>query len=336
MARHKPLVKLPVFWHTIRMNSFLRLLLSAPIDFAVGGQAVIEGVMMRSPHYYIVSVRDQEGKVQVKREKFQSLIERVPVLKWPLLRGVVQLVESMRIGYRALGYSNEVYLGEDEAAKKGRSKFMNVLIAALGVGSIIFSLALTLFMLKVLPLWVAGLAADHWAIVKENYLLFNAIDGLTKITIFLGYILSISLMKDIRRVFQYHGAEHKSIWTYENGLELTVANARKQTRFHPRCGTSFIFIVILMSIFVYTLVPPMEGFAAQLALRIAVIPLIAGVSYELLKLSAKFQKAKWVRVLMMPGLLLQRLTTKNPDDAQLEVALHSLKESLKLEEAFVA
>ncbi|MFA4815246.1 MAG: DUF1385 domain-containing protein [Candidatus Gracilibacteria bacterium] len=313
------------------MNILLRLLLSAPIDFAVGGQAVIEGVMMRSPHFTVVSVRDPDGKVQMKQEKFQSLTERYKILKLPLIRGVVHLIESMRLGWRSLSYSNEVFLGETEEEKKKRSKVMQFVVGAFGVLSILFSLGVTLFMLKVFPLWVAGQAAELWPVVKENYFLFNGIDGLTKITIFLAYIMGISLFKDIRRVFQYHGAEHKSIWTYENGLKLTVANARKQIRFHPRCGTSFIFIVILMSIFVYTVVPPAEGFAAQLGLRIAVIPLIAGISYELLKLSAKFQKSAVMKAFMCPGLLLQRLTTKNPDDAQLEVALNSLRESLKME-----
>lgn len=317
------------------MNAFLRLLLSAPIDFAVGGQAVIEGVMMRSPHYTIVSVRDPEGRIQMKQEAFQSITERVRFFRLPLIRGVVHLIESMRLGYRSLNYSNDVFLGEDEEKKANRSRAVQMFFGLLSVLSIFVSLGITLFMLKVLPLWIANKAAELWPLIEENYFLFNAIDGLTKITIFLTYISAISLMKDIRRVFQYHGAEHKSIWAYENGKELTVENARRQTRFHPRCGTSFIFIVILMSIFVYTLVPPAESFALQLGLRIAVIPLIAGVSYELLKFSAKHQKSRIVKSLVFPGLLLQRLTTKEPDDAQLEVALNSLRESLKQEEILV-
>lgn len=317
------------------MNTLLRLLLSAPIDFAVGGQAVIEGVMMRSPHYSIVSVRDPEGRIQMKLEAFQSITERVRIFRLPLIRGVVHLVESMRLGYRSLNYSNDVFLGETPEKKATQKRWVQILMGALSVFSVVISLGVTLFMLKVLPLWVANQAAELWPAVENNYFLFNAIDGLTKITIFLAYISSIALLKDIRRVFQYHGAEHKSIWTYEHGKELTVENARKQTRFHPRCGTSFIFIVILMSIFVYTLVPPADSFAVQLGIRIAVIPLIAGISYELLKFSAKHQKSRLVQALVAPGLFLQRLTTKEPDDAQLEVALNSLKESLKQEELLV-
>lgn len=312
------------------MNFLLRLFLSAPIDFAVGGQAVIEGVMMRSPNFYTVSVRSPEGKIEMKQEKFESLMKRFPLLKLPLIRGVVQLVESMTIGYRSLTYSNNVYLGEKEE-KKARSLAQRVLYGIFGAVYVLGTLAFTLFLLKFLPLWVAEKASELWPLVKNNYLLFNAIDGLTKITIFLSYLLAISLIKDIRRVFQYHGAEHKSIWAYEHGLDLSVKNARKQIRFHPRCGTSFIFIVILMSVFVYTLIPPSESFVLMLAQRIAVIPLIAGISYELLKFSARHQKNRLVKMLTAPGLFIQRITTKEPEDSQLEVALNSLKESLAVE-----
>ena len=318
------------------MKSFLRLLLSAPFDFAVGGQAVIEGVMMRSPNFYTVTVRNPEGKMEMKQEKFVSLVNKWKLLKLPLIRGMVHLVESMMIGYRSLNYSNVIFLGQAESEATGQSKkergfWMRMLFGFLGVLYVLGTLGFTIFLLKVLPLWVAEKASELWPQVAENYFLFNAIDGLTKIIVFLSYILAIFLVKDIRRVFQYHGAEHKSIWTYENGLALTVENARKQTRFHPRCGTSFIFIVILMSIFVYTLVPPADTFTIKLLERIAVIPLIAGTSYELLKLSARFQKNFFMRMFTMPGLMLQRLTTKDPEDSQLEVALHSLKESLAAE-----
>ncbi|OGJ46357.1 hypothetical protein A3J23_04115 [Candidatus Peregrinibacteria bacterium RIFCSPLOWO2_02_FULL_48_14] len=318
------------------MKSFLRLLLSAPIDFAVGGQAVIEGVMMRSPNFYTVSVRNPEGKIEMKQEKFSSLTARWRILKLPLIRGMVHLVESMMIGFRSLNYSNAVFLNEGKEVKKERGLLLRMIFGFLGILYVLGTLAFTIFLLKVLPLWVAEKASELWPRVAENYFLFNAIDGLTKIVIFLSYILLISLAKDIWRVFQYHGAEHKSIWTYENGLALTVENARKQTRFHPRCGTSFIFIVILMSVFVYTLVPPADSFTLKLLERIAVIPLIAGISYELLKLSARHQKNFLMRLFTLPGLFIQRLTTKDPDDAQLEVALYSLKKSLAAEDIHVA
>ncbi len=304
--------------------------MQAKIDFAVGGQAVLEGVMMRSPHHTIVSVRDPQGKIKVRQTPFKSWTERYPFLNVPLLRGLVHLFESMRMGYSALDYSNSVFTGADEEEAKG--KLSRILWGVFSVVYALFTLAVTLLLLKVLPLWVAEQAAALWPFVKAHYLVFNAIDGVVKISVFLLYISSIAFFKDIHRVFQYHGAEHKSIWTYEKGLALTVENARKQTRFHPRCGTSFIFIVILMSVFAYTLIPPAETFMGMLGQRLAVIPLVAGVSYEALKLSAKFQGKTWVQFLMAPGLFLQRLTTREPDDAQLEVALHSLKISLVAED----
>lgn len=302
--------------------------LEPQIDFAVGGQAVIEGVMMRSPNFYTVSVRNPEGEMKMKQEKFVSLTHRFRLLRLPFVRGIVQLVESTIIGYRSLSFSNAVFVGQEEELQKGWKKVVFTIFGGLYV---LFTLAVTLFMLKFLPLWVAEQAANAWPFVKAHFLLFNAIDGLTKITIFLIYIGTISLIRDIARVFQYHGAEHKSIWTYEKGLELTVENARKQTRFHPRCGTSFIFLVILTSVLVYTLVPPSDSFWTLLASRIAVIPLIAGASYEVLKLSARYQEHFVVKLLIAPGLFLQRLTTREPDDSQLEVALHSLKGSLAIE-----
>lgn len=302
------------------------------IDFAVGGQAVIEGVMMRSPNFYVVSVRDEKGAIHSQEKPFKSVMDRLKFLKLPLLRGVVHLVESMGIGFKALDFSNDIFLGEHEKEKKERNRLVNLLMGIFSVVYVVGTLAFTIFLLKLIPLWVAGKAAQLWPLVEQNYLLFNAIDGATKITIFISYILLISLLKDIRRVFQYHGAEHMSIWAYEQGLELTVENARKQTRFHPRCGTSFLFIVILMSIFVYTLVPPAEGFWGMLGQRLIVIPIIAGISYEFLKLSAKWQNSWLMRVFASPGLMIQRLTTRQPDDEQLEVALHSLKASLKAEQ----
>lgn len=305
------------------------------IDFAVGGQAVLEGVMMRSPNFYTVSVRNSNGEIKMKQEKFSGLSSRFKFFKLPLIRGMVQLVESMIIGFRALNFSNEIVMGEDDKENVPRKGFVgwlkNMAEAVFSVLYIVISIGFTLFMLKFLPLWIAEKASDFWPTVKENYLIFNSIDGLTKISIFIGYILLISLLADIRRVFQYHGAEHMSVWTYEKGLGLTVENAKKQSRFHPRCGTSFIFIVIFMSVMVYTLIPPAETFAGKLAERVAVLPLIAGISYEFLKFSAKLQNNPLIKLFILPGLLIQKLTTKVPDDKQLEVALNSLKESLSVE-----
>lgn len=306
-----------------------RAFLKPSIDFAVGGQAVMEGVMMRSPRYYVVAVRDPEGDIQTQQSAFSSWTARWRILNLPIVRGMVHLVESMMIGSRSLQYSNDIFMGEEV---KNQGRLSRLLWGLFSVISMLVAVTVMLFMMKVLPFWVATQCAKVWPSLESNYLLFNAVDGVVKITLFLSYLLVLALSKDIRRVFQYHGAEHKSIWTYEKGLPLTVEHARAQTRFHPRCGTSFIFIVILMSVVVYTLVPPAPTFALSLLERIAVIPLIAGLSYELLKLSARFQERTWVRLLVAPGLFIQRLTTREPDDAQLEVALHSLKSSLKAEE----
>ncbi|MBU0981547.1 DUF1385 domain-containing protein [Patescibacteria group bacterium] len=301
------------------------------IDFAIGGQAVIEGVMMRSPNFYTVTVRNEDGELKIKQEGFKSLTARIWGLKAPFFRGIVHLVESMVIGFRSLNFSSDVFIGTTEEEKEDRHPIMKVLIGIFGVLYMLGTLAFVIFLLKFLPLWVAEKAAEVWPLVENNYLLFNAIDGFTKITIFLSYVVAISFLKDIKRVFEYHGAEHKSIWAYEKGLVLTVENAKAQSRFHPRCGTSFIFIVILMSVVVYTFIPSPDEFWARLGTRILAIPIIAGMSYELLKLSAKWQKNFLVKMLIWPGLFIQKLTTREPDDSQLEVALHSLQESLKIE-----
>ncbi len=301
------------------------------IDFAIGGQAVLEGVMMRSPNFYTVSVRDSDGSIKVLQKHFSTRTKK-GFYKFPIVRGAVQLVESMIIGFRALDFSSDVFSGEEKIEHVGWKRYV---YGFFGIIYVIATLSLTLFMLKFVPLWLAQKASEIWPIIKNYYILFNAIDGLSKIAIFLTYILAISILKDIKRVFQYHGAEHKSVWTYEKGLELTVENARNQTRFHPRCGTSFIFIVIIMSVLVYTFLPKSESFALNFFERIAALPLIAGVSYEFLKFSAKYEKNFIIRLFVLPGLFIQRLTTKEPDDKQLEIALNSLKESLKIEKCEV-
>ena len=201
--------------------------------------------------------------------------------------------------------------------------------------SFLASLGLGIILLKVLPLWVARFLSTVWPFLAEHFWALNLVDGITKLTIFLTYLGVLSLLPDIRRVFQYHGAEHKSIWAYDQGLPLTLESARAQTRFHPRCGTSFLFLVIVMSILVYTVVPSPDDFWGQLTSRILSIPLIAGLGYEVLKLSARYPNQLWARILAWPGLLLQRITTREPDDTQLEVALNSLNSALAFEATLV-
>lgn len=294
------------------------------IDFAVGGQAVLEGVMMRSPNYNIVSVRSPEGQIKEKTEFYQNITRRYNWLSVPILRGIINMFEMMWIGTKALGFSSKVALNEEE----GKGGFWE---NAGIVFSMIFALGTSLLLFKFVPLWITDFISNYFTAVSQNYLIYNSIDGLLKTSLFIAYIALLSLLPDVKRVFMYHGAEHKSIMTYENGLELTVENARAQTRFHPRCGTSFILIVFLFSIFIFTAIPRQESFWLNFALRMACLPLIAGISYEMLKLSARLKENFIFKIISAPGLLMQKLTTLEPDDQMLEVALNSLQLALQAE-----
>lgn len=305
------------------------------IDFAVGGQAVIEGVMMRSPNNISIAVRKPDGEIKVKKQEYKTLTQRYKNLNVPILRGVINLFEMMVIGTKAINFSANESLEEAEKEldkkKKHPSKLEKILETSLFVFSFIFALALSLFLFKAVPLWITTFLESKFAYIKENYIIFNLIDGALKMTIFLTYIFILSLIPSFRRIFEYHGAEHKSIFNYENKLPLTVENADKQIRFHPRCGTSFILIVFALSILVYTFIPKQPDFFTNLTVRIAALPLIAGISYEYLKLSARNMHNPIVRALVQPGLWFQRLTTKEPDEKQLAVGLKSLKDALAME-----
>jgi len=299
------------------------------IDFAIGGQAVIEGVMMRSPGFITVAVRKNSGKIKVKDQTFNGIGVRIKLFALPLVRGVVNLFEMMIVGTRMLNYSATESL--DEEQDKPETSTQKVLTTITFALSIIFALGTSLFMFKFVPLWITDYLSHSFPILNEKYILFNMVDGILKTTFFIAYIGILGMAPSIKRVFQYHGAEHKSIYTYEKGLALTPENAAKQSRFHPRCGTSFILIVFMISIFIYTFVPRMETFYGTFALRVLFLPLIAGVSYEFLKWSAKYENSPIIKILITPGLWFQRLTTKEPDLAQLEVALSALSQALELE-----
>lgn len=302
------------------------------IDFAVGGQAVIEGVMMRSPNFVTVAVRKTEGHIKVKDENFRALSMRVKFFGIPVIRGVVNLFEMMIVGMRMLNFSAGEMLEEEPKVKteaKPGSKIATILSF---VFSMCFALGMSLFLFKFLPLMLTDFLSHQFPALNENYLLYNLVDGLLKTTFFVLYIGLLGLMPSIHRVFQYHGAEHKSIYTYEKGLPLTTESAMKQTRFHPRCGTSFILVVFLISIFIYTFVPRQPDFLFNFLLRVALLPIVAGVSYEILKWSAKHAEHSLVRIITFPGLLFQRLTTQEPTEDQLEVALSALRKALELEE----
>lgn len=304
------------------------------IDFAVGGQAVIEGVMMRSPHFVTVAVRKNKGDIKLKQENFRSFCLKAKFFNLPIIRGVINLFEMMIVGMRILNYSANELLDQPEKTEESRAG--KILATISFAFSIIFALALSLLLFKFLPLWLTDYLSKRFEILNQNYLLFNLVDGLLKTTFFVVYIALLGLTANLKRVFQYHGAEHKSIFTYEQGLELTVENARTQTRFHPRCGTSFILVVFLISIFIYTFVPRQPDFLINFFVRAMFLPIIAGVSYEILKWSAKQQRNLLVRMITAPGLWFQRLTTSEPDDQQLAVALEALKKAIELEEQHMA
>jgi uncharacterized protein YqhQ len=289
------------------------------VDMLIGGQAVIEGVMMRSLTGYSVAVRQPDGGISIKKDKLTSITSRYPFLKAPVLRGSVVLIQSLILGMRALNYSASVATeGED-----GQSEMSNWAVA----GSMLFALLLGVGFFILAPLGITNLIR-HYLAPKMGNIVYNAIDGVLRAIFFFAYIFSISLMDEIRRVFQYHGAEHKTVYTFEANEDLTVANARTKSTLHPRCGTSFLVFVMAISILVFSLVPSAAPFLVKFGARVVLIPLIAGLAYEIIRFSARHLDSAACRTLIQPGLWLQRITTKEPDDQQLEVAIVALKEAL--------
>ena len=292
----------------------------------VGGQAVIEGVMMRSPGSFAIAVRRPNGEIATLVEPLRALSERSRLFKLPIIRGVITLISSLFLGVKALNFSADMALEEEESKEK--KKEMGSWAMGLTVA---FSLGLGILLFFVLPLYLTKLLKTIIPTVGSSELAFNLVDGIIRIVIFIVYILGISMMKDIKRVFQYHGAEHKSIYAFEAGEELTVENARKYSPLHPRCGTSFLLTVMLVSILVFSFLPHEMPFWKTALSRLVFIPLIAGLSYEFIRYSGKKMGSRGMAVVTAPGLWLQKLTTREPSDDQLEVALVSLKEAIKNE-----
>ncbi|HEU5460222.1 MAG TPA: DUF1385 domain-containing protein [Pyrinomonadaceae bacterium] len=361
-------------------------------DLIVGGQAVIEGVMMRTPNAYAIAVRKADGTIVNTAARLPKWSDKYPLLKLPVLRGGAVLIQSMGLGIKALNYSaNEAFADAEEAETKevkvalspavieGEGDFAGLTGAVPGLipvptqkrskdelkkgttaaaaGSIIFALIFNILLFVAAPLlltnalfiaagWASAPANETvanpawyesaWAVL-QTYLhpvrpsvAFNLIDGLIRMTFFLIMIVSFSLLKDIRRVFQYHGAEHKTVFTWEAGLPLTVANARPQPRQHPRCGTSFLMVVMLVAIVLFSVIK-FDSLLLNFLIRLALMPVVAGLSYEIIRLSAKKESSWFFKFMTRPGVWLQNITTQEPDDKQLEVAIEALKESLKLE-----
>jgi uncharacterized protein YqhQ len=378
-------------------------------DLIVGGQAVIEGVMMRTPSAYAIAVRKADGTIVNTSARLPKWSDKVPLLKLPVLRGGAVLVQSMGLGIKALNYSaaeafadaeeseaKEVEVALTPAVIEGEGDFAGLTGAVPGlfpvptqkrskdelkkgatsaaVGSIIFALIFNVLLFVAAPLLLTNalFIAAGWAVPPaqqtvapsevskaagteapattgdeawysktwssvRTYLhpvrpsvAFNVIDGLIRMTFFLIMIFSFSLLKDIRRVFQYHGAEHKTVFTWEAGLPLTVDNARPQPRQHPRCGTSFLMVVMLVAILLFSVIK-FDSLLLNFLIRLALIPVVAGLSYEIIRLSAKKEGGWFFKFITKPGVWLQNITTQEPDDQQLEVAIEALKESLKLE-----
>jgi uncharacterized protein YqhQ len=305
---------------------------ASPEDILVGGQAVIEGVMMRTPHAYAVAVRHADGSVEVKREPVKRLSDYWKPLSWVIIRGFAVLVQSLVLGIRTLNFSINASMADLEAEEKGKGKPKKakkegtVLPFAL---TMILGVAGAVFLFILLPLWITSWLRGYIPAI-HNWVVFNLVDGLIRVIFFLAYIILISLMKDIRRVFQYHGAEHKVVHTWEAGEGLSVENARRKTTLHPRCGTSFMMFVMVVSIIVFS-VFKFNAFWAIFLSRLVLVPLVSGLSYELIRFSAPRCKKGFFRLMVLPGLALQRVTTKEPSDDQLEIAIRALQEALDLD-----
>lgn len=300
---------------------------------SIGGQAVIEGVMMRGPKKSAISVRKSDGEIVTEVSDVSSVLQKSKILKLPIIRGVISFFESLVTGTKALMFSAELADIEDDEYKekkkemteeeliKEEKKQGKIMTAAIW-GSVLVSLAFSVGLFMMLPAFLVGLVRDFLLPDIPN-IVATLFEGVIRISIFIVYIALSSLMKDIRRVFEYHGAEHKTIFCYESGEELTVENARKFSRLHPRCGTSFMLIVMVVSIIVFSFIS-WDNQWLRLVLRLLLLPVVAGISYDFIKLAGR-SSGTFSRIISAPGKWLQKITTKEPDDSQLEVAIASLK-----------
>jgi len=291
--------------------------LVAKRDAPLGGQAVLEGVMMRGVSHWAVAVRNPEGQIELNSESLKPWAKRHRLWRVPVIRGVVALGESLKIGFRALAISANAQMEEDE---EGNKEEIGGFVWGL---TIVLSMALAIGLFFVVPVGLTSLIKDQLG----NAFLFWLVEGVLRTAIFIGYIVAISRLPDLRRVFEYHGAEHKTISCYEAEDELVPARAKLYSRLHPRCGTSFLLIVMVLAIFVFAPIG-LPAWYWLLASRILGIPLIAGLSYEVIKWAGKNRRKRWVRAVMWPGLMLQNLTTREPDEDQLAVAIASLEKVL--------
>jgi uncharacterized protein YqhQ len=291
------------------------------VSQAIGGQAVLEGVMMRGPRNWSVAVRKPDGEIAHVTCAIDPLMARHWALRLPIVRGVVALGESLMIGFKALGISANAQMPEEEEPISG----------FLWGATIVFALSLSVGLFFVVPVTLTSLIKDELG----SAVLFWIVEGILRTLIFLGYLVLIARMRDLRRVFEYHGAEHKTISCYEAGLELTPENAQRFSRLHPRCGTSFLLIVMIVAIFVFSPLGLLPWWALIVS-RIVGVPIIVGISFELIKLAGKNRRRGWVQAIMWPGMQLQKLTTREPDLEQLAVAIAAMQAVLELEDPMEA
>jgi uncharacterized protein YqhQ len=293
----------------------------------VGGQAVMEGVMMRAPHSYCVAVRKPSGEVVTHEMPLARISETHKIFKLPVFRGVGTLCQAMSLGIKALTFSTNAALDNPAIPENERLKEMPTWAIA---GPLIFSLISFLFLYKFMPLLLVTKLSKVYPVLAGR-LLFNLTDGVIRMAIFLSFLYTLSRMKDIRRMFQYHGAEHKVVFNFESGQDVNIANAQRFSTFHPRCGTSFLFVMMILAMPVYALIP-FDNFVAKFVCRIVLLPVIVGVSYELIRFAAK-RRGSFLATLTAPGLWLQRITTKPPADDQAEIAIRALEGAMALEKS---
>jgi uncharacterized protein YqhQ len=286
-------------------------------SLAFGGQAVMEGVMMRSKDHMVVCVRQPNNEIVTKTEELHSLSEKYRFLKLPFLRGILALFETLYSGIKGIYFSANAAFGEDENEEEVLNPKEIAVVVAVAI-------CLSILLFSVTPFFLTSLLNFGGGVV------FNVVEGIVRLSFLLTYLAAVSLVGDFKRIFQYHGAEHTAINAYEAGVELNVENARKYPRFHSRCGTSFLLIVTLISILFFSLMPRAD-YLVRLSYRIVLIPVISAVSYEILKLSDKYRDSRIMKVLVAPGLALQHLTTRQPDDDMIEVAIKAVKEVERLQ-----
>jgi len=295
----------------------------------VGGQAVLEGVMMRSPHAWAIAVRKPSGEMATHSEPLERPSEKHKWMGWPVVRGVMTLGYAMSLGFRALRFSADVALEQIAPDSKGKKVEISGWIAAVNIA---ISVGFFIFTYKFLPL-LAATGLKRVNPVFANPILFNVVDGIIRIVLFLLFIWGVSLMKDIRRVYEYHGAEHKTVFAFENGDPLQTGAVQKYSTYHPRCGTSFLMTVMIFSIVVYIVanaIFPVTTFWARFVTRIVLLPVIAGLSYEIIRFAAKHRGSLFA-LMTAPGLWLQRITTQPPADDQVQCAIVALDQAMELE-----